>query len=228
MKELKLNELVRMIDISAVQTDSTLEEVKSVIDAAKKYNFVCVFVMPSMLHYAFDSLKGYDNVGIGGIVGFPSGAETTDMKIYQAEQYKKYGCKEVDMVMNIGKLKSGLYDDVMDDIMKVKQAVFPLPLKVIIEVALLNDDEIKKAAELVLNSGADFVKTGTGWKGSTTMHHVNLIKSVVGEKIKLKVAGGVRTLETLEEMYNAGVCRFGIGYKSALGIVEECNNRENG
>lgn len=225
MSDLKLDELVRLIDISAVQSDSTLEEVEKVIESAKKYNFICVFVMPSMLSFAFKELKGYDNVGIGGIVGFPSGAETTDMKVYQAEQYKKYGCNEVDMVMNIGKLKSGLYDEVLEDIKRVKETVAPLPLKVIIEVALLEDEEIVKASEIVLQGGADFLKTGTGWKGATTMEHVRLIKSVIGDKIKLKVAGGVRSLETLEEMHDAGVCRFGIGYKSALKIIDECSKR---
>ena len=225
MSDLKLDELVRLIDISAVQSDSTLEEVEKVIESAKKYNFICVFVMPSMLPFAFKELKGYDNVGIGGIVGFPSGAETTDMKVYQAEQYKKYGCNEVDMVMNIGKLKSGLYDEVLEDIKRVKETVAPLPLKVIIEVALLEDEEIVKASEIVLQGGADFLKTGTGWKGATTMEHVRLIKSVIGDKIKLKVAGGVRSLETLEEMHDAGVCRFGIGYKSALKIIDECSKR---
>lgn len=134
MEELKLKKLVRLIDISVVQTSSTLGEIEDVIEVAKKYNFVSVFVMPSMIHYVFENLHDYDSVGIGGVVGFPSGAETTEMKVFQAEQYKKMGCSEVDMVMNIGKLKSGLYDEVLEDIRRVKKVINPLPLKVIIEV----------------------------------------------------------------------------------------------
>lgn len=182
--------------------------------------------MPSMLPYVFSGLKGTDSVGIGGIVGFPSGGDTTESKVWQALSLKNQGCNEIDMVMNVGKLKSGLYEDVLLDIKRVKETVSPLPLKVIIEVPLLTDDEIVKAASIVLDSGADFVKTGTGWAGATNMHHVELIKRTVGDRIKLKVAGGVRSLETLEAMYKAGVSRFGIGYKSALSIIQECINRE--
>lgn len=223
---LKSSELARLIDISAVRAESTLEEVNQIVDIAKKYNFICVFSMPSMLPYVFSGLKGSETVGIGGIVGFPSGGDTTESKVWQATDLKNKGCSEIDMVMNIGKLKSGLYEDVLEDIKSVKLAVNPLPLKVIIEVALLTDEEIAKASLLVLEGGADFVKTGTGWAGATNMHHIGIIKRTVGDCIKLKVAGGVRTLETLEEMYNAGVSRFGIGYKSALSIIQECVKRE--
>lgn len=226
MAKLKSSELARLIDISAVRAESTLAEVNQIIESAKAYNFICVFSMPSMLPYVFAGLKGVDSVGVGGIVGFPSGGDTTECKVWQAIDLKNKGCREIDMVMNIGKLKSGLYDDVLHDIKCVKEAVRPLPLKVIIEVPLLNDDEIIKAASIVLESGADFVKTGTGWAGATDMHHVKLIKHTVGERIKLKVAGGVRSLEVLEAMYEAGVARFGIGYKSALNIMKECISRE--
>lgn len=222
MKHLTKKELSRLIDISAVRADSTLEEVNLILEGAKKYNFICVFAMPCFTNYLVHSLEGNPHVGIGGIVGFPSGGETTTTKVFQAKEMKEAGCKEIDMVMNIGKLKSGLHEEVLDDIRQVKAAVAPLPLKVIIEVALLTDNEIQQAATLVLKSGADFVKTGTGWAGATTLHHIQLIKEITGNKIKLKVAGGVRSLDTLEAMQDAGVCRFGIGYKSALSIMEEC------
>lgn len=226
MSKLKSTELARLIDISAVRAESTLAEVNQIVELAKQYNFICVFSMPSMLPYVFSGLKETKNVGIGGIVGFPSGGDSTECKVWQATDLKNKGCSEIDMVMNIGKLKSGLYDDVVEDIRCVKRAVSLLPLKVIIEVALLSDEEIAKASSLVLEGGADFVKTGTGWAGATDMHHIEIIKRTVGDRIKLKVAGGVRTLDTLETMYSAGVSRFGIGYKSALSIIQECINRE--
>ena len=209
MVKLKSSELARLVDISAVRTESSLTEVENIIQAAREYRFICVFAMPSMLPYVSQGLSETDDVGIGGVVGFPSGGESTDSKVWQAAELKNKGCDEIDMVMNIGKLKSGLYEEVIMDIKSVKEVVHPLPLKVIIEVSLLSDAEIVKASEIVMESGADFIKTGTGWAGVTSMRHVKLIKDTVGNRIKLKVAGGVRSLETLEAMYNAGVTRFG-------------------
>lgn len=226
MKTLNSSELPQLIDISAVRADASLDEVNQIINMAKEHHFICVFPMQCFVSHTVKALEETQLVGVGGIVGFPSGGDTTTSKVFQAREMKEAGCREIDMVMNIGKLKSGLYNEVTDDIRQVKAAVAPLPLKVIIEVPLLTDQEIAKAASLTLEAGADFVKTGTGWAGSTTLHHIELIKAAVGNQIKLKVAGGVRTLETLETMYNAGVCRFGIGYKAALSIMEQCITRE--
>ena len=182
--------------------------------------------MPGMLPLVFEKLKDHPQIGIGGVVGFPSGGETTASKLFQAKELKEAGCNEIDMVLNIGKLKSGMLNDIEDEIRQIKATVSPLPLKVIMEVVLLTDEEIKTASSIILKAGADYIKTGTGWAGATTLHHIDLIKETVGDAIKLKVAGGVRTLDTLLEMYQMGVSRFGIGYKSALSIMEECINRE--
>lgn len=219
-------EIARLIDISAVRADSTRQDVEDIIEAAIKHNFVCVFPMPGMLPLVFEKLKNHPQTGIGGVVGFPSGAETTTCKLFQAQELKKAGCNEIDMVLNIGKLKSGMLTEVEDEIRQIKAEVSPLPLKVIMEVALLTDEEIKIASTLILRAGADYIKTGTGWAGVTTLHHIALIKEMVGDAIRLKVAGGVRTLDTLLEMHRLGVSRFGIGYRSALHIMEECINRE--
>ena len=216
-------EIARLIDISAVRADSTRQDVEDIIDGAIKHNFICVFPMPSMLLLVFEKLKDHPQIGIGGVVGFPSGGETTASKLFQAKELKEAGCNEIDMVLNIGKLKSGMLNDIEDEIREIKAAVSPLPLKVIMEVVLLTDEEIKTASSIILKAGADYIKTGTG---ATTLHHIDLIKETVGDAIKLKVAGGVRTLDTLLEMYQMGVSRFGIGYKSALSIMEECINRE--
>ena len=219
-------EIARLIDISAVRADSTRQDVEDIIDGAIKHNFICVFPMPGMLPLVFEKLKDHPQIGIGGVVGFPSGGETTASKLFQAKELKEAGCNEIDMVLNIGKLKSGMLNDIEDEIRQIKAAVSPLPLKVIMEVVLLTDEEIKTASSIILKAGADYIKTGTGWAGATTLHHIDLIKETVGDTIKLKVAGGVRTLDTLLEMYQMGVSRFGIGYKSALSIMEECINRE--
>lgn len=216
-------QVARLIDISAVRADSTLDDVNSVITAAKDYNLICLFGMPSFVDYIVEQMKGYDTIEIGGVVGFPSGAETTSIKVLQAAELKEKGCTEIDMVMNIGKLKSGLLEEVREDIERVKAVAAPRPLKVIIEVALLTDEEIVTASKIVRDAGADYVKSGTGWAGSTTLEHVKLMKDAVGDDIKIKVAGGVRDLDTLRAMHQMGVSRFGIGYKAVLDIMDSCD-----
>ncbi len=218
------HEIARLIDISAVRADSTLKEINEVVEAAKQHDFICVFAMPSMVDKISEPISQMPSVLCGGVVGFPSGAETTPCKVFQATELKAKGCDEIDMVINIGKLKSGLIDEVCEDILKVKEVVSPLPLKVIIEVALLSDEEIVTASKIVMECGATFVKTGTGWAGATSLHHVKLIKQTVGDNILVKVAGGVRNLETLLEMRALGVSRFGIGYNSALEIMKQIEN----
>ncbi|MFI3295832.1 MAG: hypothetical protein R3Y19_07405, partial [Rikenellaceae bacterium] len=136
------NEIARLIDISAVRADSSTLEVQQVVDAAREHNFICVFVMPSMVDKIADQMQELDGVLCGGVVGFPSGAETTEAKVFQAQQLVAKKCDEIDMVINIGKLRSGLLDEVRDDILRVREVVSPLPLKVILEVALLSDEQI--------------------------------------------------------------------------------------
>lgn len=126
------------------------------------------------------------------------------------------------MVMNVGWLRSGRYDLVLDDIKAVREATPGTSLKVIIEAMTLTDDEIRKACELVIQAGADYVKSGTGFsEAPTTLHHVKVMKEAIGDRLKLKVAGGVRSLDTLLKMHKLGADRFGIGWKSAEKIIEE-------
>lgn len=211
-----------MIDISAVRADSTIEEIEQIMDATKKYPFICIFTMPSMIAKIKERVKALPKTGIGGIVGFPSGGETTESKLAEAQEMKELGCDEIDMVLNIGKLKSNMDKEVADEILAIRKVVSPTPLKVIMEVALLTDDEITRAAKIIRDCGASFVKTGTGWAGATTMHHIDVIKAAVGDTIPLKVAGGVRDLDSLLEMHSKGVSRFGIGFKSAIKVMEQC------
>lgn len=222
LRAMNKEQIAQMIDISAVRADSTWSEIEQIIEASKKYPFICIFTMPSMIEKYVETVKALPQTGLGGIVGFPSGGDTTTMKVAQAKELVAAGCDEVDMVMNVGKLKSGFYDEVKSDILAVKEAVAPLPLKVIMEVCLLSDEEIGKASEIIRDCGVAYLKTGTGWAGATTMHHIDVIKQTVGDTIPLKVAGGVRDLNTLLEMKAKGVSRFGIGYKSAIKIMEEC------
>lgn len=171
-------------------------------------------------------LKDEKDIFVGAHVGFPSGAHKTEIKKEEARLLIADGVQEMDLVMNIGKLRSGEYDYVLDEIKYIVDISGDIPLKVIIEEKCLNNDEVKRACELILKGGADFVKTATGWiNGAPNMERVKMIKSIVGNSLKIKVAGGIRDLETLLEMIKLGIDRFGINVKSAMEIVGECTSR---
>jgi deoxyribose-phosphate aldolase len=219
-------DIVYYIDVSCVRTDVTYEEVARVAAAAKKYNFICAFAMPCFTEKLKDLLEG-SSVRLGGAAGFPSGADTTAQKVDCARFLKAAGCDEIDMVINVGALKSGDDEYVHDDIRKVVEAVKPVPVKSILECAYLSDEEIVRACNIAVDAGVRFVKSGTGWAAKpTTVDMIKLMKSTVGDRVLIKAAGGVRSLAVLEEMYAAGCRRFGIGLSSALGILKEAYERD--
>lgn len=219
---MQIDNLNRMIDISAVKTNVTVEEIKAMVEFAIKENLICVFGMPCYIPMISELLKDYDNINVGGVVGFPSGAEPTKVKVYQTKYAIENGADEIDMVINVGYLKSKMYDEVLEDIKAVVDAAGNKFVKVILEVGYLSDEEIFKGASLVLKSGAKFVKTGTGWSGiPTTLNHIEIIKKAVGNNIQIKAAGGVSDYDTLCKMHEMGVTRFGLGRSSITKIFEE-------
>lgn len=225
--QLSYKEIPRLIDISSVRTDVTYDELQLIAHIAEKYDFVCVFAMPCFTE-KLRRLINKPSVMVGGTAGFPSGADTTETKIECAKKMVAIGCDEVDMVINVGALKSKDYGFVENEIKAIVKAVFPTPVKSILEIAYLTDDEIRKGAEIAMRSGVTYVKTGTGWADRpTTVETIKVIKEVVGDNVKIKAAGGVRTLKDLEEMYSFGCNRFGISIKSALKILKEAYEREN-
>ncbi len=214
--------LPRMIDLSCVKADSSIEEMNKMVQLAKDYNFVCCFAMPYYTKWLVEQLKDFPETVIGGAVGFPHGNDLTEVKILSAVTQKNLGCKEIDMVQNITALKHGDYDEVEKDIRAVKEAIGDTPLKVILEVSYLTDDEICRASEIAVKGGAHFVKTGTGWGNKpTTVDHIKLIHKTIGDSAKIKAAGGVRDLETILAMIDAGCSRFGIGVNSSIAILKE-------
>jgi len=216
----------KLIDISAVRANVTYDEVEALAYTAKKYGFVCAFTMPCFTSNLVSLLKG-SSVFVGGATGFPSGADCTEEKVSCAIREKQMGCDEIDMVINIGALLSGDDDMVRSDIRAVVDAVSPLPVKAILEVAYLSNDQIIRACELAVEAGVTFVKSGTGWASApTTLEHIKLMKQTVGTRAKIKAAGGVRTLSCLEEMVEAGCSRFGISVSSALSILKEAYARD--
>ena len=217
-----LKVLPRMIDISCVKTDSTMEEMQRMVALAKKYKFICCFAMPYYSAWLVDQLKDAPDTIVGGTVGFPHGNDLTDIKVMSAKLQKQIGCSEIDMVQNVTALKNGDYDQVGKDIAAVKAAVGETPLKVILETSYLTDDEICRGAEIAVKNGAAFVKTGTGWGNRpTTVEQIKLIRATIGESARIKAAGGVRDLETVLAMIDAGCSRFGIGVNSSISILRE-------
>ena len=217
-----LRTLPRMIDLSCVKANSSFEEMHQMIDMAKKYKFICCFSMPYYTKWLIEQMKDAPDTFIGGTVGYPHGNELTMLKVEGAKYQKSLGCKEIDMVQNITALKNGDYAEVAADIAAVKSAIGDTPLKVILDVAYLTDYEICKASEIAVANGASFVKTGTGWANKpTTVEHIKLMKSTVGDSAQIKAAGGIRTVETMLEMIDAGCTRFGIGLSSTVDILRQ-------
>lgn len=212
----------QLLDVSAVQVTSSKSDVAAIADWAAHFDCKAAFCLSGFLSFLKEERSRLGaRFLIGGTVGYPSGQITTEMKVGEAAQLLKIGVDEVDMMLNVGYLLSGMYDEALADIKAVKQTIGDLPLKVIIETPVLGPDQIKRAAELVVRGGAQWVKTGTGWtKTGTTIEHLKLIKETVGDAVKLKVASGVSNLATIRQMLPYGVKRFGVG-RSAKAILEE-------
>jgi deoxyribose-phosphate aldolase len=220
---LTVNDVAKMIDLSCVRTISSKMDIEEMVTAARKYNFGQVSVMQCFIPYTKHLLKDEPQIHVVGNVSFPSGSDTTSLKVFQAKEMMAAGCDEIDMVMNIGKLRSGEINEVETDVRAVIETVSLLPVKVIIEIMYLTPTEVEQACGICLRAGATFVKTGTGWaERGTTVEDVRLVKSFVGDRIKIKASGGIRSLDTLVAMYKAGARRFGVNLKNGIKIVEEC------
>ena len=221
--KLTAREIATMIDLSAVRADTDEREVSTLAEAARKYRCTCVTTLPAYTPLINELLADEPEIHISGNVSFPSGATTSAVKVAEAKELLQMGCDELDMVINIGFLRSGQYQRALDDIRGVVDVAGQAPVKVILECHYLTDDEIRKACELCINAGAAFVKTSTGWAPTgATLENVALIKSCVGDAIGIKASGGIRGLETLVELYHRGATRFGIGLRSAPRIFEQC------
>lgn len=197
------------IDHTLLKPDSTREQVDKIIEEAKQYHFKSVCLNPGHVAYAADKLQDSD-VLVCTVIGFPLGATTTEVKRFETENAINNGASEIDMVINIGALKDGRYDDVQSDIEAVVKAAQQHTVKVIIETCLLTDEEKVKASELSKAAGAHFVKTSTGFAGGgATAEDVKLMKDTVGDDLEVKASGGVRNLEDFNKMLEAGATRIG-------------------
>lgn len=199
----------KFIDHTLLKPESTRQQIDQIIDEAKEYNFKSICVNPTHVKYAAERLNDSD-VLICTVIGFPLGATTTATKIFETEDAIKNGATELDMVINIGALKDGRFEDVQKDIEGVVGAANGKTVKVIIETVLLSDEEKVKASELAKAAGADFVKTSTGFAGGgATPEDVKLMKDTVGDELEVKASGGVRSLQDFNKMIDAGATRIG-------------------
>lgn len=211
-------ELNRMIDHTILKPEATEAAVQKIIDEAKEYNFFSVCINPCWVAFASEQLADTD-VAVCTVIGFPLGANTPEVKAYEAADVIKNGANEVDMVINIGALKSQQYDHVRQDIQGIVDAAKGKALvKVIIETALLTDEEKVKACELAKEAGADFVKTSTGFStGGAKVADIRLMRETVGPDMGVKASGGVHNAEEALAMIEAGATR--IGASTGVAIV---------
>lgn len=211
--------LAGMIDHTLLKADATRQEVAKLTEEAKKYKFASVCVNPAWVAFSAEQLAGTD-VNVCTVIGFPLGASTSAVKAFEVKDAIANGADEVDMVINIGELKAGNNDFVEQDIKAVVDAAAGKALvKVIIEACLLTDEEKVRVCELSVKAGADYVKTSTGFStGGALPADVALMRKTVGPDVGVKASGGVRTLEDMNALVEAGASR--IGASSGVKIME--------
>lgn len=213
---MKLN---KTIDHTILNADATKEAVIKVIDEAKKYEFASVCLEPCWVSLAAERLKD-SPVKVCTVIGFPLGANTKTVKAFEAKEAVDNGADEVDMVLNIGALKSGDEAMVLEDMKAVREAAKDAVVKVILETCLLTDEEKKKACALAKEAGLDFVKTSTGFStAGATVEDVKLMRNAVGDTMGVKASGGIRDTKTAEAMIAAGASR--IGASKSIAIIGE-------
>ncbi|EOH98327.1 deoxyribose-phosphate aldolase [Enterococcus haemoperoxidus ATCC BAA-382] len=208
-----------MIDHTILKADAKEEDVLRIIEEAKKYEFFSVCINPCWVALAKEHLAG-TSVDVCTVIGFPLGANTSEVKAYEATDAINNGATEVDMVINVGALKSKQYKKVLKDIQAVVDAAKGKALvKVIIETALLTDEEKIKVCELAKEAGADFVKTSTGFStGGATVADVKLMRETVGPDMGVKASGGIHNEAEAQAMIEAGATR--IGTSAGVAIME--------
>ena len=199
----------RLIDHTVLKPDTQEEAVIKLCKEALEYNFASVCVNPTFVELCAGLLKGSE-VKVCTVIGFPLGANTKEVKGFEASDAVNKGAEEIDMVINIGALKDKKYDYVYEEIKYIKECCKGKLLKVIIETCLLTDEEKVKACELSVKAGADYVKTSTGFStGGATVNDIALMRKTVGPDLGVKASGGVRTYEDMVNMIEAGATRIG-------------------
>jgi deoxyribose-phosphate aldolase len=200
-------DIAPFIDHSLLSPTATPEQVEHWCEEAYRFNFAAVCVYPAYVKQAAELLHG-KNPKICTVIGFPTGATTSAVKLYEAQEAVENGATELDVVMNLGWLKAGKTEEVHQEIATICEES-GRPVKVILETNLLTDPEKKLAAELAMEAGAAFLKTSTGWHGGATVADVRLLKEIVRERVGIKASGGIRTHNQALDLIMAGATRLG-------------------
>ncbi len=208
-------DILSKVDHTLLSQGATWEQIKSICDDGIKYGTASVCIPASYVKRASEYVASVEKdnskrLKICTVIGFPNGYSTTDVKVFETENAIMNGADEIDMVINIGWVKDGLFDEVEKEIKAIKKACGTRILKVIIETCLLTDDEKKEMCRVVTGSGADFIKTSTGFAGGgATFEDVKLFKENVGEQVKIKAAGGISSFEDAQKFIELGADRLG-------------------
>lgn len=201
--------LASYIDHTLLKPEATQSQIEKLCQQAKEFHFATVCVNPFWVEFCANYLKGSD-VGVCTVIGFPLGANLSATKAFEAQQAIIQGASEIDMVINIGLVKEKRFEEVEKDIKAVVEAAGGHCVKVILETCLLSDEEIVSACLACVNAKSTFVKTSTGFSTSgATVHHVELMKATVQNKLQVKASGGIRSLEDVTQMIEAGATRIG-------------------
>ncbi len=203
-----VKKILSYVDHTLLSQSATWDEIKAILDDGIKYGCASCCIPASFVKQAKEYVG--DRVAICTVIGFPNGYSTTATKCFETEDAVKNGADEIDMVINIGWLKDKKHDLILDEIKAIKAACQGKILKVIIETCLLTDDEKVKMCEIVSRSGADFIKTSTGFStAGATKHDVQIFADNVASHLKIKAAGGISSLEDAEDFINIGATRLG-------------------
>jgi deoxyribose-phosphate aldolase len=216
-------DLTGLIDHTLLRPDAAHEDIKRLCEGALQFGFYSVCINPCFIKLAKELLK-YSDVRVTTVIGFPLGMTLTEVKVYEAMNASLLGADELDIVINIGALKSGDWDTVRKDISDVIMATKGIIHKVIIETCYLNDDEKKKVVEIALEESSEFIKTSTGFGPcGAQLSDIRLIKDIVGDIAGIKAAGRIRTLSQVLDLLEAGATR--IGTSAGVKIVGELSRR---
>lgn len=203
-----VKKILSCVDHTLLSVTATWEEVRGICDDGIKYQTASVCIPPSFVKIAKEYVG--NRLAICTVIGFPNGYNTTAVKLYETRDALENGADEIDMVLNIGKLKAKNYEDIVNEIKALKVACGDKILKVIIEACLLTQDEKIKMCELVTRAGADFIKTSTGFStGGATQEDIKLFAEHIGPKVKIKAAGGIKSLQDAQDFIDLGCSRLG-------------------
>ncbi|MCX7794420.1 MAG: deoxyribose-phosphate aldolase [Thermodesulfovibrionales bacterium] len=212
------------IDHSLLKPEATIQDIERICKEAGHYNFYAVCINPCYVSLAKEFLKE-SNVKVCTVIGFPLGASTKEAKLYEAMDAVLSGADELDIVMNIGLAMSGEWNRLLRELRDIIIATEGIIRKIIIETGLLSEDQIRKATEIVLKTGAEFIKTSTGFTSrGVILDDLRIIRQIAGDSLKIKASGGIRTLKQALELINAGAAR--LGTSAGVEIMKEFKGSE--